>query len=71
MKEKISSHDEPLTTDEKEGKDNSKSATHSSQTFPKVSRIIFDEKTGAITLKLASKEEIAKAEEQEAENTSE
>jgi len=70
-KQQKPSCDEPLTTDEKEGEDNSKSATHSSQTFPKVSRIILDEKTGTITLKLASKKKIAETKEQEAGNTSE
>jgi hypothetical protein len=32
------------------------------QNIPKISKIIFDEKTGTITLKLASEEEIAQAE---------
>jgi hypothetical protein len=35
------------------------------QNIPKVSKIIFDEKTGTVTLKLASEEEIAQAESNE------
>jgi len=32
------------------------------QALPKISKIVFDEKTGTVTLKIASEEEIAEAE---------
>ena len=38
---------------------NAESANDISQVIPIVSKVIFDEKTGTITLKLANEEEIA------------
>ena len=71
MKEQKDTTKELSNDGKQDSKENTKPIIHSTQIFPKVSKIIFDEKTGTITLKLASKEEIAKAEEQEAKNTPE
>ena len=64
MKEVKDNKDETLGAGEKDGKQNFGPVIRSSKTIPKVSRVIFDEKTGTITLKLASEEEIAKANKQ-------
>ena len=61
-----------MTDKEKKHKKNAKPVTEASLPLHKVSKIIFDEATGTLTLKLASEEEIAEAEkmnkEKEAEN---
>ena len=51
-----------MNTDEEEFDENAKPVVQSSQTIRKVSRVTFDEKTGTVTLKIASEEEIAEAE---------
>ena len=41
---------------------NNKPSIEASENIPKVSKIVFDEKTGTVTLTIASEEEIAEAE---------
>ena len=57
-----------LNNDKKGVQESSRSATEAEQPVRKLSAIIFDEKTGTLTLKIATEEEIAKASEQRTEN---
>jgi hypothetical protein len=50
-----------MSAEKKEFENNDEPVTEVPKTIPKVSKIIIDEKTGTITLKIASEEEIAEA----------
>jgi hypothetical protein len=51
-----------MSTEKKESEKNDETVDEALQNIPKISKIIFDEKTGTVTLKLATEEEIAQAE---------
>ena len=59
MGEEIDSEKEPQSIKKKRCGENDKPTDETPQVIPKVSKIIFDETTGTITLKLANEEEIA------------
>jgi len=51
-----------MCSNEEKFKENCKPSTGVPQDIPKVSKIVFDETTGTVTLTVASEEEIAEAE---------
>ena len=51
-----------MNNDRKEQKEKNEPAAEFPQVIPKISKIVFDEATGTVTLKIASEEEIAEAE---------
>jgi hypothetical protein len=63
MKQSIDAEEAP-NGGEKECSENEKPVIEAQQAISKVSKVIYDEKTGTVTLVVASKEEIAQANEE-------